>query len=98
MAQSVFKSFRLRFKESWFMLSKAEQDALLGKVGEALTKVGGKGVIMCESGWVSEQWWYWGVEEFPNVEAVQEHTRLLTELNWMRYCDSDTLLGTAMPE
>ena len=98
MAQSVFKSFRLRFKEPWFMLSKAEQDALLGKLGEALTKVGGKGVLMCESAWVSEQWWFWGVEEFPSVDAVQEHTRLLTELNWMRYCDSDTLLGTAMPE
>jgi hypothetical protein len=40
MAQSVFKTFRLRFKEPWFMLSKAEQDALLGKVGEVLTKVG----------------------------------------------------------
>ena len=98
MAGSVFKSFRLRFKEPWFQLSKAEQDALLGKLGEAMTKVGGKTVIMCESGWVSEQWWYWGVEEFPSAEAVQEHTRLLAELNWMRYCDSDTLLGTAMPD
>ena len=96
MAGSIFKSFRLRFKEPWFQLSKEEQEQLLAKVGEALTKVGGKGVLMCESGWVSEQWWYWGVEEFPNTEAVQEHTRLLTELNWMRYCDSETLLGTAM--
>ena len=98
MAGSVFKTFRLRFKEPWFQLPKADQDALLGKVGEALTKVGGKTVIMCESGWVSEQWWYWGVEEFPSVDALHEHMRLLTELNWLRYCDSDTLLGTAMPE
>jgi hypothetical protein len=98
MAQSVFKTFRLRFKEPWFMLSKEEQDALLGKLGEALTKVGGKGVLMCESAWASEQWWFWGVEEYPSVEAIQEHTRLLTELNWMRYCDSETLLGTAMTE
>jgi hypothetical protein len=98
MAQPVLKMFRLRFKEPWFALSKVEQDQLLDKVGEALTKVGGKPVVMCESGWVSEQWWFWGVEEYPNAEAIQEHTRLLTELNWMRYCDSDTLLGTAMPQ
>ena len=98
MAPSVFKSFRLRFKEAWFQLSKADQDALLGKVGEALTKVGGKPVIMCESAWVAEQWWFWGVEEYPSIEAIQEHTRLLTELNWMRYTDAETLLGTAMQE
>ena len=80
------------------MLSKAEQAALRGKLGAALTKVGGKAVIMCESSWASEQWWYWGVEEFPSLDALHEHTRLLAELNWLRYCDSDTLLGTAMPE
>ena len=35
---------------------------------------------------------------FPSLDALHEHTRLLAELNWLRYCDSDTLLGTAMPE
>ena len=96
MTQPVFKMFRVRFKEAWFQLSKEEQDHLLHKVGEALTKVGGKPVVMCESGWVSEQWWFWGVEEYPSIEAIHEHTQLLTELNWMRYTEADTLLGTAM--
>ena len=94
MAGSVFKSFRLRFKEPWFQLSKEEQDQLLAKVGDALTKVGGKPMILCNSSWASEKWWYWGVEEFPSIEAIQEHTKLLAELNWMRYCQSETLLGT----
>jgi hypothetical protein len=77
-------------------LTKEEQDQLLGKVEEALKKVGGKSIVFCNSGWASEKWWYWGVEEYPSLEAIQEHTKLLTELNWMRYCDSETLLGTAM--
>jgi hypothetical protein len=95
MAGPVYKMFYLRLKEAWFQLSKEEQGQLLGKLGEALKKVGGKSVIMCDSGWASEKWWVWGVEEFPSIEAIQEHARLLAELNWMRYCDSETLLGTA---
>lgn len=94
MAGPVYKMFYLRLKEAWFQLSKEEQGQLLGKLGEALKKVGGKSVIMCDSGWASEKWWVWGVEEFPSIEAIQEHARLLAELNWMRYCDSETLLGT----
>jgi hypothetical protein len=36
------------------------------------------------------------VEEFPDLEAVQQHTKLLEELNWMRYVEAETLLGTAI--
>jgi hypothetical protein len=95
MAQPIYKMFYLRLTEAWFQLPKEEQDQLFGKVGDALKKVGGKRVIMCDSGWASEKWWAWGVEEFPSLEAMQEHVKLLTELNWMRYCESETLLGTA---
>jgi hypothetical protein len=96
MAQPIYKMFRARFKEPWFALSKEEQDALSAKVGDALKQAGGKEVIFCSSGWSSEQWWGWGVEEFPDLEAVQQHTKLLQDLNWLRYVESETLLGTAM--
>ena len=35
-----------------------------------------------------------GVEEFPDLEAVQRHEQILTDLNWARYMDSRTTLGT----
>jgi hypothetical protein len=96
MAEPIYKTFHARMTEAWFQLSKEEQDQLLSKVGDVLTKVGGKPVIACDSSWVSEKWWFWGVEEFPSIEAIQEHTKLLADLNWMRYCESETLLGTAL--
>lgn len=95
MAGPVYKMFYARMKEAWFQLSKEEQDSLFGKLEEALKKVGGKAVITCDSTWNSEKWWFWGVEEFPSIEAIQDHTKLLADLNWMRYCQSETLLGTA---
>lgn len=55
-------------------------------------------MLICNSAWNSEQWLYWGVEEFPSIEAVQEFARCLMDLNWFRYVDSEILLGTAVPE
>ena len=97
MAGPIYHMFRARWKEAWFQLSKEERDTIFDKIGEALNKVGGKPVIICDSSWDSEQWWFWGVEEYPSIEAVQEHARLLNEVEWLRYVDSETLLGTAVP-
>ena len=94
MAGPLYKMFRARWKEPWFTLSKEEQDALSATVQAALEQAGGKSLVFCDSTWSSEQWWGWGVEEFPDLEAVQQHAKLLEEINWLRYADSDTLLGT----
>ena len=67
---------------------------VFAKMEEAFTEVGGKRVILCDSGWASEQWTFWGVEEFPDIEALQNSTALLNELDWFQYVDSFTLLGT----
>lgn len=97
MAGPVYKMFYMRLKEPWFQLSKEEQDALFAKMEEEFKKVGGKSMLMCNSSWSSEKWWYWGVEEYPSIEAVQEYDRCLNDLQWFRYCDSETLLGTRLP-
>ncbi len=89
--------FYLRFTEAWFQLSKEDQDQLFEKVGNALKKVGGKAIVMCNSSWTSEKWWFWGVEEYPSMDAVMEHNKLLMDLQWSRYCQSETLLGTVYP-
>ena len=97
MAQAVYKMFYARMKEAWYQLSKEEQNLLFEKLEAALKQVGGKSVITCDSTWSSEKWLFWGVEEFPSIEAIQEHAKLLGDLNWFRYCDSETLLGAALP-
>lgn len=97
MAGPIYKMFYMRMKDAWFQLSKEEQNAMLAKLGDAMKSVGGKPVVMCESAWASEKWWVWGVEEYPSIEAIQEHTRCLEDLEWFRYCESETLLGTAYP-
>ena len=94
MAQKVYKVFLAKMSEAWHQLSQEEQEDLMAKVLEAREKAGGKGMLLCNSAWSSEQWPFFGVEEFPDVEAVQRHTELLEAFNWSRYVDSMTVLGT----
>jgi hypothetical protein len=95
MSGPIYKLFLIKPKSSSFRLSKGEQDKLLADVGACLAKVGAKSLLMCTCSWSSEQWAYFGVEEFPDMDAVQRHSGLLGELNWpFGYCDSFSILGT----
>jgi len=97
MAEPVYKMFHARWTEAWYQLSQEQRDAIFEKMNETAKRIGAKQVLVCDSSWNSEKWLFWGVEEYPNVEAVQEYTKLLVEIDWFRYCDSETLLGTALP-
>lgn len=95
----IYKSFQYRFKEPWYQLSQEERSALVAKVFKAFESVGGKRILMCNSGWSSDEWQGFGVEEYPDIEAVRTHTRLLHELNWFRYLEGRSILGTdAQPQ
>ena len=96
MAKPIFKVFAARYTEAWYQLSTEEQNSLVAKVGESLEKVGGKMVILCDSSWSSEQWEFFGVQEFPDIEAVQQHAADFNELNWLRHLESVIVLGTEM--
>jgi hypothetical protein len=94
-ATPIYKMNKARLLEAWYQLSKEEQAALLKQVNAARDAVGGRSVILCDSSWASEQWQGFGVEVFPDMEAVQKHTQLLQEIGWFRYIDSVTILGTS---
>ena len=97
MAKPIYKVFLGRPTEAMYQLSQEEQNSLMAKVSETLEKVGGKPVVVCDSSWASEQWLFFGVEVYPDIEAVQKSTELLNELNWFRYMEAMTVLGTEMP-
>ena len=94
MAGPIYKLWMFRYTEAWYQLSEEEQNSLLAKVVEALEQVGGKTVLTCVSAWSSEQWLTFGIEEFPDIETVQKHTEDLWELNWFRYLEGTSMLGT----
>jgi hypothetical protein len=94
MAGPIYKLWTARRTEAWYALSEEERQAIQAKVTESSDRVGCKIVIICDSAWSTEQALSYGVEEFPSAEAVQEHTQDLIDLDWFRYVESTSILGT----
>lgn len=95
MTQPIYKLWLMkRPTEAYFQLSEAERDEHFAKLEKALEEVGGKMVVFCDSAWSSEQWQAFGVEEYPNIEALQKLTAIHEEIQHFRYLESMTVLGT----
>jgi hypothetical protein len=95
-AQPIYKLWQGRWTEAWHQLPEQEEQRLLSLVTEALNMAGGKELVICTAAWSNERWPFFGVEEFPDLEAAQRHEQILTDLNWTRYIESRTTLGTEL--
>ena len=96
MAQPIYKLWQGRFTEAWHQLPQQEQQRLFGAVQQAMETVRGKPLTTCDAAWSNERWPFFGVEEFPDLDAVQRHEQILTDLNWARYIESRSTLGTQL--
>jgi hypothetical protein len=94
MSEPIYKFFTGRFLADRYQLSKRERESILAKLHDALEKLGARTTLHCNTNWSSDQWMWAGVEEFPNIEAVQKYMATLQELNWNRYVEGNNVLGT----
>jgi hypothetical protein len=94
MAQPIFKVWLMKNKDAWYDLSAEEQNKLMVQNSESFKEVGAELIMMCNCAWSSEEWQVWGIEKFPDIEAVQKHTENLNKINWFRYVDAKIILGT----
>jgi len=96
MDMPVYKFWRMKYTGAWYRLSPEEQQKLLAQGEEALKQVGGKLIVMAVTVWADEKWNGFGVEQYPNMDAVMQHTQLLWKLNWFHYIESESTLGVEM--
>jgi hypothetical protein len=96
MSGPIYKVFLFRNTEAYYQASEAERNEFLSKLEAAFQKVGGKRLVMCNSYWSSDQWSIFGVEVFPDIEAVQQYSEAMNELNMPRYVESMSVLGTEL--
>ncbi len=98
MAQPIYKVWFLKPNESWYKLTTEEQNKLFAQNAESLKQLGVEPILFCNSAWSSEEWLYWGVEKYPDIEALQKHADTLISVNWFKYGESKVILGTEMPQ
>jgi len=94
MAGTIYKLWMFKYTEAWYQLSEEERNRHFAKLQDAYKKAGGKLVIACSADWSAEQWRAFGLDEFPNIEAVQKFTEILQEQDHFRYIESVSMLGT----
>ena len=98
MSGPIYKVFLFRNTEAYYQASEEQRNEFFSKLNAAFEKVGGKRLVTCNSYWSSDQWQVFGVESFPNIEAVQQYAEIMNELNMPRYVESMSVLGTEVQE
>ena len=97
-SKPIYKLYMMKPKEAWFALTKEEQRALIKSDSDLshkmMSQLGGRAILFCDCFWSTEDWLLFGVEEYPDIEAVQESTRAFREMGWFKYFESRILLGT----
>lgn len=80
--------------ESWENLTSELRDHLFALNGALIEKYGGVNVIICETTWSNEEYSFFGMTAWPNIEAEQAHERELAKIHWHRYMYGKKILGT----
>lgn len=94
MAEPVYAMFYLRMTEAWYQLTEKQQNTALDKVFAINKKLRVETIILCDSGWSNDEWQFFGVDKFPNLETLQEQHKRFDEIPWFRYVYQKSILGT----
>jgi hypothetical protein len=81
-------------KEAYYQLSQEKRKYLWDQLKKALEEAGGKTIAHCHTRWSTHQWRFFVLDQFPDIQAVQKFTEVQEELDFFRYVDSISLLGT----
>jgi hypothetical protein len=94
MAEQVGKIWILRgFREVGYALSPEARAAQFAQVEAALNECG-RLVVSAAARWSNSGVHSFGAELFPDLESLRAHTAMLHKLDWFRYVDSESFVGT----
>ena len=95
--KSIIKVGFWKYKEPHFKVSPEERRAGHDRLLEKYKELGIKVLVpFCYCYWSSEEWDFFQVEEYPDIEALQEFEKFLWELGHSANDESRTYLGTYM--
>jgi hypothetical protein len=99
MSQKAYKFWRIkRWREAWIQLSEEERNRIFAEMKRNLGAVGGRWILRCTCSWANEEYYVWGVNEYPSLEAAVEDGDNLRKMGWRRYLESESMLGLPFEE
>lgn len=92
----IIRLYFTKIKEAFYDLTEEEKSAFMRKDRENLDELGMRAIKMIDCRWSNEEWDYIGIEEWPNLEALEKRGKFeKNELKVFRYVESKTYLGTS---
>ena len=95
MTQPIYKVYMGKWTEKMLNLPPDEQQTISAKMSAFRKEVGCEVVVFCSIPG-GEPWTFWGVEKYPDVEAVHKYDMLMYQIRWALYIESVSYLGIAM--
>ena len=89
----VFKLWFVNPTPAYNQLDEQKLAAIYEQHNAGFTRAGGKSLIFASS-FSSERYTHFGLEYFPDLDAVRAFSDHLAEIKWHQYFDGDILLGT----
>lgn len=96
MAEKIGKLWIVRrFREAGYALSAEERAAKMAQV-DALRRECAHVLVDANALWSGYGVASFGAELYGDIEALQNHTARLEKMDWFRYVESDTFVGTVV--
>jgi hypothetical protein len=94
MSQPVHVMFLMNNTEAWYQLSQEAKDSIMNKITASLKEAGAEVLALCDATWSTDSWQMFGLIKFPDIEALQKHRKDTNNLDWGRYTEGISVLGT----
>ena len=94
----IMRLYFAKLKEAWYEQSEEEMMEFMRKDQENLNALGCT-FTTYDLRWSTEKWQFVGVEEWPNIEALEKRGKFeKEEAQLFRYVESKTYVGTRVIE
>ena len=92
MSAPIYRFYRVKFTDAWHKLSQEEKERLQEKLSQSYAEQGIKEIGQFRTFWSSE-WSVFGLEEFPDVGAVEKWRTTMEQLGIFETVEIESMLG-----
>lgn len=98
MEQPLYKLFFFRRKALTGELPAEQFQALMEQIKDPAGNLGVRQLLLAEMRWSNEQYAYFGVEQYPSLDAELEYSRYLEKSGWYDQVEGESYLGLPLDE
>jgi hypothetical protein len=94
----LYKLYLFKRNSDYFQLAPDKLADLRARMNIRQKELGILNLFNARMAWSNEHYEFFGVEYYPSLRAVQEYTRCLVELRFLRLVESESFLGIPMDD